>query len=71
MVCKTANDDPIERYALPNENKIKWTFHIRHKSSDILQSGIVQTSNGKQGGGKEVYFESATFKDTYLKTTPY
>src|SRR4051812_24548624 len=26
--CKAGNDDPIERYALPNTDTIKFAFHI-------------------------------------------
>ena len=26
--CVNDKDDPVERYALPNEEKIEWAFHI-------------------------------------------
>lgn len=69
--CKALPDSPNERYALPNNEEIKWAFYIQPKSNDTLQRGTVQPANGKGGGGKEVYFEFGTGKDTYLRTTPY
>lgn len=70
-VCKSSNLNPIDRYALPNDEEIKWAFHIQPKNYDPLKRGTVQPANGKRGGGKEVYFENGTSNDTYLKTTPY
>lgn len=70
-VCKTSKDDPIERYALPNDDEIKWTFYIQPKSIDLLQRGDVQPANDKRGGGKEIYFVSGTSINTYLNKTPY
>jgi len=64
--CVTTNDDPIDRYALPNEEKIKWAFYIRPKSTDILQKGIVQPAFNLEGGGIEAYFENGTSERTYL-----
>lgn len=29
--CVSTNDDPIDRYALPNDDEIKWAFYIRQK----------------------------------------
>lgn len=69
--CKAFPDSPNERYALPNDEEIKWAFYIQPKGNDTLQRGTVQPANGKRGGGKEVYFEFGTGKDTYLRTTPY
>lgn len=69
--CKTTNDDPVERYALPNNDEIKFAFHIQPKKADSLQRGIVQPANGKQGEGKEAYFAQGTSSGTFLKQTPY
>lgn len=69
--CKAENDDPVERYALPNNYKIKFAFHIQPKKTDTLQRGTVQPANGKQGGGKEAYFAKGTTEETYLKQMPY
>ena len=69
--CKTSNDDPVERYALPTNNKIKFAFHIQPKKTDTLQEGTVQPANGKRGGGKEAYFANGTSNGTFLKQTPY
>jgi len=69
--CKTSNDDPVERYALPNNNKIKFAFHIQPKKTDSLQRGTVQPANGKRGGGKEAYFANGTSNGTFLKQMPY
>jgi hypothetical protein len=58
--CKTSNYDPIERYALPNNNEIKIAFHIRPWDTNTLQRGMVQPANGKNGGGDEAYFANGT-----------
>jgi len=69
--CMYANDDPIDRYALPNDEKIKWAFYIRPQSIDILQRGIVQPAFGHNGGGIEAYFENGTSKNTYYNKKEY
>jgi hypothetical protein len=69
--CKEINDDPIERYALPSNDKIKNAFHIQPKKTDTLQRGIVQPANGKRGGGKEAYFAKGTAEGTFLRQTSY
>ena len=69
--CKKNNDKPVERYALPNNEKIKFTFHIQPKRLDTLQRGTVQPANDNQGGGKEVYFEHGTTLQTYIGQTDY
>lgn len=69
--CKDTNDDPVERYALPNNYKIKFAFHIQPKKTDTLQRGIVQPANGKRGGGKEAFFAKGTSAGTFLKQTSY
>jgi hypothetical protein len=40
--CKTENDDPGQRYSLPNELEIKWSFNIQPIVKDQLQRGWVQ-----------------------------
>jgi hypothetical protein len=60
------NDDPIDRYALPNDETIKWTFYVQPKWCDTLQKGIVQPAFGHDGGGIEAYFEYGTSDNTYL-----
>ena len=69
--CITTNDDPIDRYALPNDEKIKWSFFIQPKNIDILQKGIVQPAFGHQGGGIEAYFEKGTSENTYALKREY
>lgn len=71
LKCKAINDDPIERYALPSNDKIKYAFHIQPLTSDTLQRGKIQPVNGKRGGGKEVYFENGTAAGTFKTQTPY
>jgi hypothetical protein len=71
IVCKYMDDDPVERYALPNNDEIKFAFYIKPIISDTLQKGIVQPANGKRGGGKEVYFARGTTQGTFYKQTPY
>jgi len=65
--CKRYNDAPIDRYALPNNEKIKWAFHVQPKSYDEYQLGTVQPANGHNGGGIEAFFKNGTSNDTYLK----
>ena len=71
ILCKKTNDDPVERYALPNDYQISYAFHIQPLKIDTLQRGKVQPANNKRGGGKEVYFAAGTSKGTYLKQTRY
>lgn len=71
LKCKAINDDPVERYALPNNDKVQFAFHILPLKSDTLQRGIVQPANGKRGGGKEAYFAKGTAAGTFKKQTPY
>ena len=56
-------EDPIERYALPSNDEIKFAFHIHPKKTDTLQRGTVQPANGKRGGGEEAYFAKLTIKN--------
>lgn len=64
-------DDPIDRYALPNDEIIKWAFYIQPKKDDILQRGIVQPAFGHDGGGLEVFFEYGTSEKSYFDKRPY
>lgn len=69
--CRGLNDDPVERYALPNNDEIKFAFYIQPVLKDTLQRGRVQPANGKKGGGKEVYFAKGTAIGTFKLQTPY
>ena len=69
--CKAINDSPVERYALPYNDEIKFAFHVQPKKTDILQRGTVQPANGKRGGGKEAYFAKGTAAGTFIKQTSY
>lgn len=71
LSCKRHNDDPVDRYALPNDEEIEWAFHIQPKSYDKYRPGIVQPANGHNGGGIEALFDNGTSNGTYLKKTPY
>jgi hypothetical protein len=71
LECVATNDDPVDRYALPNDEEIKWAFYIKPKSSDTLQRGIVQPAFDHEGGGIEAYFENGTSDDTYLQKKRY
>jgi hypothetical protein len=71
LMCIILNDDPIDRYGLPNKDKIKWAFYIQPKANDWLQRGIVQPANHQDGGGVEVYFAKGTSNNTYLYARPY
>lgn len=69
--CKVYKDDPVDRYALPNDEEIKWTFYVQPKNVDYLQQGIVQPAFGHDGGGIEIYFEDGTSNDTYYAKKAY
>ena len=69
--CVSTNDEPIDRYALPNDEKINWAFYIKPKSTDVLQKGIVQPAFNHEGGGIEAYFENGTSENTYLMKREY
>jgi len=69
--CVWTNDDPIDRYALPNDETIKWAFYIKPRTSDILQRGIVQPAFEHEGGGIEAYFENGTSTNTYFQKKSY
>lgn len=71
IVCKFMDDDPVERYALPNNDEIKYAFHIQPLRIDTLQRGRVQPAYGKKGGGIEAYFAKGTSYGTFKKQTPY
>lgn len=71
LSCVITNDDPIDRYALPNDDQIKWSFYIQPKSYDSLQRGIVQPAFEHDGGGIEAYFEKGTSDYTYFNKKPY
>jgi len=71
MDCVSYVDDPVDRYALPNDETIKWAFYIQPKVNDTLQRGIVQPAFGHDGGGIEVYFANGTSVSTYLDKSPY
>ena len=69
--CVRHNDDPVDRYALPNDDKIEWAFYIKPLQRDQLQRGIVQPAFGHAGGGIEAFFENGTSAGTYLRKTKY
>lgn len=66
VMCKYLKDDPVDRYALPNDERIAWTFYMKPNKFDILQRGTVQPLFGHTGGGVEAYFENGTSHETYL-----
>lgn len=69
--CFSTNDDPVDRYALPNDESLNWAFYIKPKINDTLQRGIVQPAFDHKGGGIEAYFENGTSNDTYYQKKSY
>jgi len=69
--CVSEKDNPVDRYALPNDEEIKWSFYIKPKTVDTLQRGIVQPAFDHAGGGIECYFANGTSKETYLEKREY
>ncbi|MDX5479397.1 MAG: hypothetical protein LPJ98_13190, partial [Cyclobacteriaceae bacterium] len=70
-VCVNFEDDPVDRYALPNDDAIKHAFTIVPEKIDMLQRGVVQPAFGKNGGGIEAYFEKGTSIGTYKGKSKY
>jgi hypothetical protein len=71
LTCKRYHDDPVDRYALPNDETIKWAFFVKPKSSDKYRPGIVQPANNHNGGGIEALFDNGTSDGTYIERKPY
>lgn len=69
--CVNDKDDPVERYALPNAEEIKWAFHILPQQKDLYRLGTVEPAFGKRGGGEECLFENGTSFGTFKKQTSY
>ena len=69
--CKQFKDNPVNRYALPNDEAIKWAFHIQPLKTDPFKFGIAQPKFDRPGGGEEALFESGTSNKTLLATTTY
>lgn len=69
--CVATKDDPVDRYALPNNEEIKWAFFVQPQKRDILQRGIVQPAFGQDGGGIEAYFENGTSNNTFWQKRLY
>ena len=70
-LCVNTNDNPVERYALPNDEPIKYSFYAKPLNTDRLQKGTVEPDFGKRGGGKEVVFPNGTAKNTYISMVNY
>ena len=64
--CKNNKINPVERYALPNDEDIKYAFHFKPLKVDYLQRGIVEPANNHKGGGIEAYFEKGTSNNTFI-----
>lgn len=71
FLCVHNDYDPVERYALPNNDEIKFAFYIQPLMDDTLQKGRVQPANEHLGGGEEAYFANGTSNGTYKLQTPY
>ena len=65
LTCTINKYNPIDRYAIPNDDPIKWAFNIVPEIKDTFQQGIVQPDFGKKGGGVECYFEKGTSFGTF------
>ncbi len=64
LKCKEVFCDPVERYALPSEEDVKWEFHVQPNKGDKFRLGTVQPANGQLGGGEEALFDEGTSKNT-------
>jgi hypothetical protein len=71
LTCTINKYDPIDRYAIPNDDSIKWVFNIVPKIGDTFQQGIVQPDFGKKGRGIECYFEKGTSFGSFTSEAEY
>lgn len=71
LLCKLSGDDPIDRYALPNDEKIKFAFKFKPQADDLYRKGVVQPAYNHNGGGIEVYFDNGTSNGTLIDTLDY
>lgn len=71
VLCVNTKDNPVERYALPNDELIQYSFYAKPLHTDPLQKGTVEPDFGKRGGGKEVVFKNGTSKNTYISVVKY
>ena len=71
LTCIVNKYDPIDKYAIPNDDPIKWAFNVVPTTADTFQQGIVQPDFGKNGGGVECYFEKGTSFGTFTSETPF
>ena len=69
--CVQFNDDPVDRYALPNDEEIKWAFYVRPTKGDKVRRGIVQPAFGHDGGGLEALFDDGTSNGSYFDKRRY
>ena len=51
LACKSSLGDPVERYALPGNDQIKWAFYIQPTKKDSLQRGTVQLISSRKWYG--------------------
>lgn len=71
QTCRQTNDDPVDRYALPNNDAIEWVFKVKPKKGDKYKYGIVQPNFGHNGGGIEVLFTIGTSQNTLFSKARY
>lgn len=71
LECVYCPDYPNDRYALPNDDVIRWAFFITPIKFDRLQEGVVQPANNKNGGGYEAYFKDGTSRNTLKRIAKY
>ena len=69
--CIDTADNPLDRYALPTQKEIKWSFYIKPLQMDILQRGIVQPAFDHEGGGLEAFYVSGTSENTVIEKKNY
>ena len=66
--CLENNIDPRVRYALPNNLKIEYAFHITPEENTQIKRGTVEPANDQPGGGEEVIFSNGTNNNSVIKT---
>lgn len=71
LTCFNTQDDPTDRYSMPNHRKIKWAFVIQPKTTDLVCQGGVQPIFDEMGGGVEIYFENGTSENTFIERVAY
>ncbi|MEJ7681768.1 MAG: hypothetical protein WKG06_28765 [Segetibacter sp.] len=55
LKCKVEKDDPVQRYALPNELTIEWAFYIQPKQGIFYNAETLRQTLVKKGRERSLF----------------